>query len=89
MNGRAKHSHLETLVINLSLDDPELPMSDTQLSHCCSEYGYPRRGLYPEMLEAAKVAVARLPSIQTFRIIHQRIPSVKVAEYDVCTEKEF
>lgn len=88
MNDHAKQSSLGTFVIEISLKQLVLHRPEAQQSECCLEFGTTQRTLSLELLDAAKDTTVRLPAITTFRILHYRFPMLRVASYDILTDRE-
>jgi hypothetical protein len=87
MNDHAAHPYLETLTVNLSLKDP-VHQSEAEQSECCEEFGTIERTLFPELLDAAKNTVIRLPAIRTFRILRHVYPILRLTSYDILANKQ-
>jgi hypothetical protein len=85
LNDTERKSQLETLIINLSMNKME--MCSAHHACYCTEFQLRKDSLYLHMLDAAKVATVRFPSLRTLRILHHKLPSLEVTSYDVISNK--
>lgn len=81
-----EHETLETLIINVCLDDREISYSMIEQSIFCSAYNGPQdRDIFSEMLYAAWESTVYLPRVKVFRILHAEAD--KLISHNILTDK--
>jgi len=85
MNSSNEHPLLETMVLNLSLHEEGVNATDQ--AQYCAGYGPRKAGLYLDMLGMAEDAVLEFPALRTMRILHPKLPSLKIGSDDAVSKR--